>query len=73
MPYEVMLKFGLSVQTKFYATVNEARRSADSLAATYATKFGRAEAILLNEAGEQLYVRVSNFPPPSRNNGNNQQ
>ena len=57
MPYQVTLLFGHQSQTKFYPTVNEARRSADKLATTFAARFGQATAIVLNESGEKIYIR----------------
>ena len=60
LPYQVKLKFGVRIQTKLYPTVNEARKSADKLAATYAARFGRATTTVFNEAGEEIYVRVCN-------------
>ena len=60
MPYEVKLTFGLQTRTKLYRTVNEARRSADRLATSYAGKFGRATATVLSETGEDIYIRVCN-------------
>ena len=60
MTYRVTLAFGLQVKTTLHPTVNEARKSADKLAAFYAPKFGRATATVFNEAGEEIYVRVSN-------------
>ena len=62
MPYQVTLKFGLRTHTKLYPTVNEARRSADKLAATYAARFGEATTTVFTEAGEELYIRVHNAP-----------
>ena len=62
MPYQVTLKFGLRIQTKLYPTVNEARRSADKLASTYAARFGRATTTVFTEEGEEIYIRVRNAP-----------
>lgn len=62
MTYQVTLKFGLRILTKMYPTVNEARKSADELATTYAVKFGRATATVFSGAGEEIYIRVRNAP-----------
>jgi hypothetical protein len=63
MPYQVILKFGKQSETKHYPTVNEARISADKLAAIYAPKFGQATATVFGESGDEIYVRVSNAKP----------
>ena len=60
MAYRVKVEFGLSTRTKDFPKVDEARRSADELAAFYAPKYGRATTTVYNEAGEAIYVRVTN-------------
>ncbi len=64
MSYRVKLEFGEQSQTRDYFTVNEARRSADRLAAKYARKCGQATTTVFNRAGEEIYVRRTNAPRP---------